>query len=594
MAIRQLPPNLVNRIAAGEVVERPASVVKELIENGIDAGATRIDVVAAGGGLGLIRVTDDGDGIDRHELALAVERHATSKLADDGLSSIQTLGFRGEALPSIGAVARLLIKSRARGAERGYQIAVEGGKKSEVKPAAIPSGTSVEVRDLFYATPARLKFMKSERAENIAIADVVKRLALATPEIGFTLTMGDRTTLRLEPCAGGVTELRLARLGRILGDEFVSDALPLQAERDGIVVEGFCGLPTLNRPSASSQYLVVNGRPVRDKLLQGAVRAAYGDLLPHGRYPMLALFLTLPPEEVDVNVHPAKTELRFRDTQTVRALIVATLSGALAQAGHRASASLSSDAMLRMAAARGQSWPRLTHPFDAAPSSRAFGLAEEAQAPFPPMSPPGAAPQAESDEKSRAYPLGAALAQLRETFIIAETDDSVVIIDQHAAHERLVYERLKHSLANGGLARQILLIPEVVELEAETADRLAESAEELERLGLVVEKFGPAALLVREVPALLGNSSMKALLRDLGEELAEGEEGLLLAERLDRTLSTMACHGSVRAGRKLNPAEMNALLRDMEETPFSGQCNHGRPTYVELKLADIEKLFQRK
>ncbi len=395
MAIRQLPPNLVNRIAAGEVVERPASVVKELIENGIDAGATRIDVVAAGGGLGLIRVADDGSGIDRGELALAVERHATSKLADDGLSSIMTLGFRGEALPSIGAVARLTIKSRARGAERGYEIAVEGGQKSEVKPAAIPSGTSVEVRDLFYATPARLKFMKSERAENIAIADVVKRLALATPEIGFTLTMGDRTTLRLEPCAGGVTEHRLARLGRILGDEFVSDALPLHAERDGIAVAGFCGLPTLNRPSAAGQYLVVNGRPVRDKLLQGAVRAAYGDLVPHGRYPMLALFLTLPPEEVDVNVHPAKTELRFRDTQTVRALIVAALSGALARAGHRASASLSSDAMLRMAAARGQTWPRASRPFDApAPSSRAFGLSEEAQAPFSPMSQPGAAPQA--------------------------------------------------------------------------------------------------------------------------------------------------------------------------------------------------------
>jgi DNA mismatch repair protein MutL len=595
MAIRQLPPNLVNRIAAGEVVERPASVVKELIENAIDAGSSRIDVLVSGGGLGLIRLTDDGVGMDRQDLSLAAERHATSKLSDDSLSAILTLGFRGEALPSIGAVARLSIRSRARGSASGYQITVEGGRKGEVKPAALSAGSSVEVRDLFYATPARLKFMKSERAESAAIADAVKRLALAKPEIGFSLAMGDRITLRLEPCAPGLVDHGLARLGRILGDEFVSDALPLRAERHGITVEGFCGLPTLNRPAASSQYLVVNGRPVRDKMLHGAVRAAYGDLVPHGRYPMLVLFVTLPPEEVDVNVHPAKTELRFRDAQTVRALIVGSLNEALSRAGHRATATLSEDALARLVQTRYQTGFGGPRPFDRSVSSpRVSGFSEDAQAPLPPLSAPSSTPQGTSDELSRAFPLGAALAQLDATFIIAETEDSLVIIDQHAAHERLVYERLKKAFANGGLARQILLIPEVVELDAEGAEHLVGAASELERLGLVLEGFGPSAILVREVPALLGQSDVKGLLRDLAEELAEGEGNLLLAERLDRTLSTMACHGSVRAGRKLSAVEMNALLRDMEETPFSGQCNHGRPTYVELKLTDIEKLFQRR
>ena len=587
MAIRQLPPNLVNRIAAGEVVERPASVVKELIENAIDAEATRIDVVANGGGLGLIRVTDDGSGMDRDDLALAVERHATSKLQDDGLSAILTLGFRGEALPSIGAVARLTIMSRVRGADKAYEIAVDGGRKAPIKPAAIGGGTRIEVRDLFYATPARLKFMKSERAESGAIADIVKRLALAKPEIAFSLVNSDRTVLRLEPCPPGLLDHGLPRLGRILGEDFVTDALPVCAARGNIAVEGFAGLATLHRPNSLGQYLVVNGRPVRDKLLAGAVRASYGDLVPNGRHPMLALFLTLPPDEVDVNVHPAKTELRFRDAQAVRALIVTALHEALGSAQHRATASLSQEALARMA--------RPSSGFASHPSPRAFGFAERTQAPLAPIATPSAPTQAHAnDSDTTAYPLGAARAQVHDTFIIAETETSLVIVDQHAAHERLVYERLKKAFANGGLSRQMLLIPEVVELDAKAADRLAGAAVELERLGLVVEAFGPSAVIVREMPALLGQRNIQGLLRDLADELAEGEGSLVVSERLDHVLSTMACHGSVRAGRRLNAEEMNALLRDMEETPFSGQCNHGRPTYVELKLADIEKLFQRR
>jgi len=600
MAIRQLPPNLINRIAAGEVVERPASVVKELIENAIDAGASRIDVAATSGGLSLIRVSDDGCGMEAPDLELAVERHATSKLNDDTLSSILTLGFRGEALPSIGAVGRLSIQSRAGGAPTAYEIAVDGGRKGPLKPASLAVGTRVEVRDLFYATPARLKFMKSERAETAAIGDVVKRLALAKPEIAFTVTSGDRTTLRLEACAPGLLDHGLDRLGRILGEDFVDDALPVRLARGAIAVEGFAGLPTLHRPTSLQQYLVVNGRPVRDKLLAASVRAAYGDLVPNGRHSMLALFLTVPPDEVDVNVHPAKTELRFRDAQSVRAIVVSALREALGAAQHRATASLSQDALARMAQpASGFAPQRGMGSAPYRPGSaygRRFGFAEAAQAPLAPVSTPSAATTEASPENGAAtdYPLGAARAQVHDTFIIAETEDSLVIVDQHAAHERLVYERLKKAFANGGLSRQLLLIPEVIELDAEAADRLASAARDLERLGLVVESFGPAAIVVREVPALLGQGDIQGLVRDLADELAEGEGSLVVAERLDHVLATMACHGSVRAGRRLNATEMNALLRDMEETPFSGQCNHGRPTFVELKLADIEKLFQRR
>jgi DNA mismatch repair protein MutL len=592
MAIRQLPPDLVNRIAAGEVVERPASVVKELIENALDAGARRIEVATAGGGLRLIRVADDGAGMEGRDLALAVERHATSKLASDDLSAIMTLGFRGEALPSIGAVARLTIASRASGAAEAYEIAVDAGAKSKSKPSALPAGTRVEVRDLFYATPARLKFMKSERVESAAIVEMVKRLALARPEIALALASEERTVFRLEACPPGLLDHGLARIGRILGPDFVKDALPLRAARGNVVLEGFAGLPTLHRPNGLQLHLVVNGRPVRDKLLAGTVRAAYGDLLPQGRYPTLALFLSLPPDEVDVNVHPAKTELRFRDPNGVRSLIIGALREALGAAGHRATASLAQAALGRMALPSGQG---------ARPGTRPLGLAEEAQAPLASFAQPSGdtrASIADADEPPPAsYPLGAARAQINDTFIIAATGDALVIVDQHAAHERLVYERLKRSFANGGIARQLLLIPEVVELDAEAVASLRAASSELERLGLVIEPFGANAVLVREVPSLLGTSGVRGLLADLAAELAESEDeggARLLAGRLDHVLSTMACHGSVRAGRRLAPEEMNALLRDMEATPFTGQCNHGRPTYIELKLADIEKLFSRR
>jgi DNA mismatch repair protein MutL len=462
-----------------------------------------------------------------------------------------------------------------------------------LKPASPIAGTQVEVRDLFYATPARLKFMKSERAETAAITDVVKRLALAQPEVAISLTIGERTAFRLPALAPGKAGDVLARIGRILGEDFVKDALPVRAARDRLMIEGFAGLPTLHRSNTLNQYLVVNGRPVRDKLLAGAVRGAYGDLLPGGRHPLLVLFLTVPPEEVDVNVHPAKAELRFRDGQAVRSLIVGALHEALGAAGHRATASLSQVAIERMLRPQSGGLPPMRQ---YAARGRA-GFAEGAQAPLAPVAVPSADMRGRAeadDDAATAYPLGAARAQVYDTFIIAQTDHSLVIVDQHAAHERLVYERLKRSFANGGIARQLLLIPEVIELDAESAGRLGAAAEELARLGLVLEPFGEAAVVVREVPALLGQGSIAGLVRDLADELAESEQSLVVAERLDHVLSTMACHGSVRAGRRLSPEEMNALLRDMEQTPFSGQCNHGRPTYVELELADIEKLFQRR
>jgi DNA mismatch repair protein MutL len=485
------------------------------------------------------------------------------------------------------------MQSALHGEGEAYAIAVDAGRKSPLKPASPIAGTQVEVRDLFYATPARLKFMKSERAETAAITDVVKRLALAQPEVAFSLMIGERTSLRLPACVPGKAGDALARIGRILGEDFVKDALPVRAARGRLAVEGFAGLPTLHRPNTLNQYLVVNGRPVRDKLLAGAVRGAYGDLLPGGRHPLLVLFLTVPPEEVDVNVHPAKAELRFRDGQAVRSLIVGALHEALGAAGHRATASLSQVAIERMLRPQSGGLPPMRQ---YAARGRA-GFAEGAQAPLAPVSVPSADMRGRGeadDDAVTAYPLGAARAQVYDTFIIAQTDHSLVIVDQHAAHERLVYERLKRSFANGGIARQLLLIPEVIELDAESAGRLGAAAEELARLGLVLEPFGEAAVVVREVPALLGQGSIAGLVRDLADELAESEQSLMVAERLDHVLSTMACHGSVRAGRRLSPEEMNALLRDMEQTPFSGQCNHGRPTYVELKLADIEKLFQRR
>jgi DNA mismatch repair protein MutL len=606
MTIRQLPPVLVNRIAAGEVVERPASAVKELVENAIDAGAARIEVTLRDGGQSLIAVVDDGIGMSADELSLAVERHCTSKLPDDDLFRIRSLGFRGEALPSIGAVSRLLITSRKRQADAAWSLAVDGGVKGAPQPAALGAGTRVEVRDLFYATPARLKFMKTPRSERDQAVDTVQRLAMAYPGIAFTVT-GDenRVLLRLNAVAPALGDVdaqraRRERLAAILGAAFAENALHLDARREGVRLTGLAGLPTLNRATARDQYLFVNGRPVRDKLLVGAVRGAYQDFLARDRHPMVALFLELPEDEVDVNVHPAKAEVRFRDAGLVRGLIVGALRQALAAAGHRAATTVAASTMAAFRPGGGhaphQGWG--TPPMAFSP-----GLAEAAaeyQAPSVddlgldlPVAAPAPAPD-EVPSHTGGFPLGAARAQLHETYIVAQTADGIVIVDQHAAHERLVYERMKRDLADRGVARQMLLLPEVVELDESAASRLAARAGELAELGLVLEAFGTGAVVVREVPALLGEADVQGLVRDLADELAELGDALALKEKLEEVCGTIACHGSVRAGRRLTQPEMDALLRQMEATPHSGQCNHGRPTYVELRLADIERLFGRR
>ena len=604
MAIRLLPPNLVNRIAAGEVVERPAAAVKELVENAIDAGASRIEVHLREGGRALIAVVDDGAGMDRDALALAVERHATSKLPDDDLLDLRWLGFRGEALPSIGAVSRLAITSRPKGADAAWRIVVEGGAKSEPGPAAHPLGTRVEVRDLFYATPARLKFLKGERAEQMACVDAIERLAMAHPGVAFRVTGdNDRRLLELAAESGDLFEARLARLGAMLGRDFRANALKVEAERDGIRLSGYAGVPTYHRATAQHQYLFVNGRPVRDKLLYGAVRGAYQDFLARDRHPAVALFLDVPPREVDMNVHPAKAEVRFRDSGLVRGLIVGALKHALAEAGHRASTTVAGAAL---GAFRPGMPPAYAYPSNHGAGSVPAGLAEAAAAfyaPYPSTDAPALpgldalsarAPAPQAADPPADFPLGVARGQLHATYIVSQTRDGIVIVDQHAAHERLVYERMKQMLANGGVRRQALLIPEVVELDPSEAEAIAARAEELGQLGLVIEPFGPGAMLVRETPALLGHIDAAGMLKDLADDIGELGEAHALKERLEEVCSSMACRGSVRAGRRLTGDEMNALLRQMEATPFSGQCNHGRPTYVELKLSDIEKLFGRR
>jgi DNA mismatch repair protein MutL len=597
MTIRRLSEGTVNRIAAGEVVERPAAAVKELAENALDAGAARIDIATANGGADLILVEDDGGGMGADDLRLAIERHATSKLperdGEDDLSHIRTMGFRGEALPSIGAVARLLIASRAASGE-AHEIAVEGGAVRGPSPAAFRApgqhGTRVDVRDLFYATPARLKFLKSARSEDLATQDVVKRLAMARPDVAFTLTMDGRRVLDLE-AGRDLLESRLTRLARIMGRDFHDNAARVDAGREGVSLSGFAGLPTYNRANAQMQFLFVNGRPVRDKLLIGAVRGAYADFLARDRHPALALFLECDPAFVDVNVHPAKTEVRFRDAGLVRGLIVGALKHTLAEAGHRASTTVAGAAL---SAFQRQS-PAFAPSFQP-PAFRAAqpGLSEPAAlfADDPVSVRVEDAPVAE--DVSAPLPLGMARAQLHETYVVAQTADGIVIVDQHAAHERLVYERMKKALAEGGIARQPLLIPEVVELDPAEVVRVTARAEELAELGLVIEGFGPDAVMVREVPAMLGRLDVKGLMRDLADEIAETGNALSLKERLEEVSGTLACHMSVRAGRRLNAEEMNALLREMEATPHSGQCNHGRPTYVELKLTDIERLFGRR
>jgi DNA mismatch repair protein MutL len=598
MTLRRLPETLVNRIAAGEVIERPAAVLKELTENALDAGAGRIEAALRDGGRAFLSVTDDGCGMTPDELALAVERHATSKLPDDDLVHIRSLGFRGEALPSIGAVSRMTVTSRAMDAEDAWCLTVEGGRSGEPEPAALGRGTRVEVRDLFYATPARLKFLKSPRAELAQARDALSRLAMAHHEVSFTLSDGSRTLLDLPAAQGELFEARLKRLAAILARDFADNALAVDAEREGLRLTGHIGLPTLNRANSQAQYLFVNGRPVRDKLLYGAVRGAYRDFLAHDRHPVVVLYLEVPPDTVDVNVHPAKTEVRFRDPGLVRGLIVSAAKHALAEAGHRASTTVAAAALGALSPGGG---PGPVYASGGGPGALPRGLAEavaQYHAPLPGLSDePAARPAAvaiDDAELDAAHPLGAARAQVHGTYIVAQTGDGIVIVDQHAAHERLVYERMKQQLAESGVATQLLLIPEVVELDETAAERLAARAGELAELGLKIEAFGPGAVVVREVPALLGQVDVQGLLRDLADDLTELGEALSLPASLEAVCSTMACHGSVRAGRQLNAEEMNALLRQMEVTPHSGQCNHGRPTYVELKLADIEKLFGRR
>jgi DNA mismatch repair protein MutL len=600
--IRQLDEAAVNRIAAGEVVERPASAVKELVENALDAGARRIDVAYADGGKTLIRVTDDGFGMTADDLPLALSRHATSKIDGSDLLNIHTFGFRGEALPSLGAVGRLTVTSRAAGFDAA-QITVAGGRESPVRPAALTRGTVVDLRDLFYATPARLKFLRADRAEAQAIADVVRRLAMAEPYVAFTLRDlsggGEgRAILRTDAEQGDMFDALGLRLRALIGAGFADNALRIDAERDGIRLTGYAALPTYSRGASVEQYLFVNGRPVRDKLLLGSLRAAYQDVLSRDRHPAAVLFLSVDPERVDVNVHPAKAEVRFREPGLARGLIVSALRHALADAGHRASSTVSGLTLgaLRAEPAGAPRIYQMDRPAQAA-LSRAFAL----QAPLAPElaeasarfeHPAETLPQTD-DAAGQHHPLGAARAQLHENYIIAQTDSGIVIVDQHAAHERLVYERLKAQRDAKGVAAQALLIPEIVELSAHDAATLLDHAPDLDQLGLSLEPFGGSAIAVRATPAILGQVNAAALLRDILDELADQGHSLRLSSAIDAVLSRMACHGSVRSGRQMRPEEMNALLREMEATPLSGQCNHGRPTYVELKLSDIERLFGR-
>ncbi|MCK0170799.1 DNA mismatch repair endonuclease MutL [Aliiroseovarius sp. S1123] len=601
--IRQLDDAAINRIAAGEVVERPASAVKELVENAIDAGAARIDVTYADGGKTLIRVSDDGCGIAPDDLALAMSRHATSKIDGSDLLDIHTFGFRGEALPSLGAVGRLTITSRAQGFDAAV-IRVAGGQMDPVKPAALSGGTVVELRDLFYATPARLKFLRTDRAEAQAISDVVKRLAMAEPQIGFTLRDvsggGEgRVTFRADPETGDMFDALSGRLATILGRDFAENAIPIDAERDGLRLTGFAALPTYSRGAAVAQFLFVNGRPVKDKLLTGALRAAYFDFLSRDRHPAAALFVSCDPHLVDVNVHPAKSEVRFREPGVARGLIVSGLRHALANAGHRASTTV---AGATLGAMRPESIEPRVYQMDR-PSLGAMRSSYQAQMPAPEapgfaeMSAPSARfdPVVEPEQQAsqEALPLGAARAQVHENYIIAQTETGMVIVDQHAAHERLVYEKLKRQMAENGVARQALLIPEIVELSAGDVARLLEVADDLAGMGLVIEPFGGDAVAVRETPAILGEINATAMIKDVLDELADLGDSNMVQAKIEAVLSRVACHGSIRSGRWMRPEEMNALLREMEATPHSGQCNHGRPTYVELKLADIERLFGR-
>lgn len=606
MRIRHLPETLVNQIAAGEVIERPAAAVKELVENSIDAGASRIEIEIRDGGKSLLRVSDNGIGMTRDEMIACLDRHATSKLPGNTLDDISTLGFRGEALPSIGSVSRMKISSRAvETPDEAWEIFIEGGKKSDPTPSSHPNGTRIEVRDLFYATPARLKFMKGDPAEYSAVKDVITRLAMAFPSIEFRLINNGTTTLNLPATMqGDFLDQRRARLDAILGDEFGANCLRVEAERQGATLSGYIGLPTYNRGTAQHQYLFVNGRPVRDKLLNAGVRVAYMDVLSRDRNAVVALFLDIPAGDLDVNVHPAKTEVRFRDAAMIRGLIIGALQHTL-HSGARHTASTLSNATLAAAQPMHQPMHQPVHQYEtryAGQPAFSSGMAEQVRDLYSPRTttiPPSAraeiAPEQDIGENPATdYPLGAARAQIHENYIVAQTQDGMILVDQHAAHERLVYERFKAQMEDGGILKQGLLVPEIVNMDDAKASLLLEQSATFAQLGMEIEAFGRDAIAVRSVPALLsGRANIKTLVCDLADEIADHGSGEKLKEKINALLSTMACHGSVRSGRRMNADEMNALLREMENTPNSGQCNHGRPTSIKLTLKDIERLFGR-
>jgi DNA mismatch repair protein MutL len=579
MRIRRLSQGTINRIAAGEVVERPASAVKELVENAVDAGATQVDVVFRGGGKALIRVADNGFGMSAEELLIAVERHATSKIPDDDLVNISTLGFRGEALPSIGSVARLNITSISRGAKAAHTIAVAAGDVGDVTPASLNGGTEVEVRDLFYATPARLKFLKTDRSENAEALDVIRRLSLAHPEVGFSFVTEEREWLRAPEA-----ESREARVARIMGRDFMDNAVLVSGGAEDISIEGYAGLPTFQRAQGTLQYAVVNGRPVKDKLIAGALRGAYADVMPRGRFPAVVLYIRCASDRVDVNVHPAKTEVRFRDPGFVRGLIVSAIRRALAGQGVKA------DSNATRATSQSFTAPPTWRPQQ---TQSAGNFAETVQAALSMNMPLQSAITEPAVMVEPQHPLGVARAQLHGNYIVAQTDSGMILVDQHAAHERIVYERLKREREGQGIITQPLLVPQVIDLDGTTLANILSVADLLQQAGLIVESFGEGAALIREVPAALGNGNIPALLRDIADDVSELENITTIEARLNHILATFACHHSVRSGRVLRVEEMNALLREMEVTPNAGQCNHGRPTFIELKLADIERLFGR-
>ncbi len=582
MKIRILNNNLINQIAAGEVVERPASVIKELIENAIDADAQNIKISINGGGQSLISVLDDGSGMSKEELELCIHRHATSKLSDDNLNKIESLGFRGEALPSIGAVSRLSITSRTIDASNAYKIKVDAGTIDEIIPHPLNRGTLVEVRDLFFSTPARLKFLKSPRTEINHCIEVINRLAMANPNITFTCFTDDNERFKLNTSGQELEDMLLHRLGEIMGKDFSKNAFSIKAERDTFQLRGYAAVPTLNRANSLSQFFFINGRPIKDRLIYGSVRAAYQDFLANNRYPCLALFIDCPFSDVDVNVHPAKTEVRFKDNGLVRGLIIGGLKNAINSAGFKASSTVSDKVVQNFK-------DSINFKTGIKPS-----ITQHTKNTNFEFEPSVLKPYMADFNNENDYPLGIARIQVYETYIVAQNSEGLVIVDQHAAHERIVYERMKKMLSSSGIKKQILLIPEVVTINQSGIDKLIERSDELKELGLSIEAFGKGSVIVREIPALLGKTDIQGLVKDLSDELLDIDGTLSLKERLSDVCGTMACHGSVRAGRRLSAEEMNALLREMEETPHSGQCNHGRPTYITLKLSDLERLFGRR